>query len=435
MNPIPDHQPVKDGQHFWSHCEIRQPRHYPMKKAKLAVEEGVKYIVDGQLLRVSPYWFDYCTWAKGRWIGKTLQQVFLKEFRDRPPTYYRQACQNGLIRVNDSAVSFDYVIKQGDRVQHRIHRHEPPVLMDPPPRVVHVGDGFLAVEKPASVPMHPSGRYRHNSLTELLKNRIAPELFDDHVSCVNRLDRLVSGLVLMTTKPERADELRQAMQEGLFKKFYLARVEGDFRGVFEKRWLKSLDETDPLSVDIQSLEGISCKEDFKAWICDAPLNIVQHKLGMSCVADDSIYPSAKPSKTLFRVLNYSAKENKSLILAQPITGRTHQIRIHLQYCGHAIHNDPLYAGPQWSDLFKTDEAVGVEGWLEKVQSIAEQIRFTDSEDTYSSDETVSFKECPDCENPPNDPQQLSIDLHAFKYSGPIGTFQTALPIWAEEFNS
>jgi len=139
--------------------------------------------------------FDYCSWAKGRWFNHPIIEVFRREFRDRPPAYYSHACTAGLIKVNDARIEEGYRVKQGDRIQHRIHRHEPPVLNEPEPEILHVAEGLMVVSKPPSIPMHPSGRYRHNTLTSILMHRY-PELFPTgHISCVNRLDRLVSGIV------------------------------------------------------------------------------------------------------------------------------------------------------------------------------------------------------------------------------------------------
>lgn len=52
--------------------------------------EGANYTIDQEkgLRRVEPYYFTFKTWVKGRWVGKTLVEIFTTEFRDRDPEYY-----------------------------------------------------------------------------------------------------------------------------------------------------------------------------------------------------------------------------------------------------------------------------------------------------------------------------------------------------------
>ena len=67
----------------------KQPRQSP-KLLNSELLAGAEYIIDEEqgLRRVKPYYFTFKTWVKGRWIGKTLVEVFTTEFRDRDPEYY-----------------------------------------------------------------------------------------------------------------------------------------------------------------------------------------------------------------------------------------------------------------------------------------------------------------------------------------------------------
>lgn len=58
-------------------------------------------------------------------------------------------------------------------------------------------------------------------------------------------------------------------------------------------------------------------------------------------------PNVKPAQTSFSSLLYDPTSDTTIVLCQPVTGRTHQIRIHLQYLGHPIANDPNYGGELW----------------------------------------------------------------------------------------
>lgn len=124
---------------------------------------------------------------------------------------------------------------------------------------------------------------------------------------INRLDRLTSGVMVLAKKREKIRELEILFRERVVKKEYICRVKGEF-------------PTGPI-------------------IVDQPLKVFSHKLGLNCV-----HPDGKPSITKFKRISYNGRT--SVVLAQPITGRTHQIRVHLQWLGHPIINDPLYANPK-----------------------------------------------------------------------------------------
>lgn len=72
-------------------------------------------------------------------------------------------------------------------------------------------------------------------------------------------------------------------------------------------------------------------------ICDEPILAVSPKLGLNRVR-----ANGKHAKTLFKKLKYNAERGYSIVECHPFTGRTHQIRVHLQYLGYPISNDPIY---------------------------------------------------------------------------------------------
>ena len=62
------------------------------------------YYFEGGLRKVHPYYFDFKTYCKGRWIGKTLLEVFKSEFRAESVEYYQRAAKEGRIRLNETPV-------------------------------------------------------------------------------------------------------------------------------------------------------------------------------------------------------------------------------------------------------------------------------------------------------------------------------------------
>ena len=118
--------------------------------------------------------------------------MFSKEFQAFTKEYYRETIEAGRITVGGQPIACDYKLKNGDHIVHKTVRREPPVLGEPL-NLVAVTDDFVVVNKPPSIPAHPCGAYRYNSLPFIL----AKEHGYLGLHTMHRLDRLTSGLVLL----------------------------------------------------------------------------------------------------------------------------------------------------------------------------------------------------------------------------------------------
>ncbi|GAA6008011.1 hypothetical protein JCM10207_006998 [Rhodosporidiobolus poonsookiae] len=269
-----------------------------------------QYYEEGGLRKVKPYMFTFHSWAKERWQDRTLLDIY-SEFRDRSEEYYQWAIETGVIVVNNTKSTPDRIIRNGDLISNVLHRHEPPVVAGPV-KILYDGrlpgnDGeMLVVEKPGSMPVHPTGRYNFNTLLEILKYDYGLPLV--HTS--NRLDRLTSGVMVCALTVEASKKLGawfggKRNKEGGVKKEYVARCVGEFP-----------------------------EEEI---VCEEPLLTIDRQIGVNVV-----HPEGRDSKTIFIRLSYDKRSNTSVVRCQPITGRSHQIRVHLQFLGHPIANDPIY---------------------------------------------------------------------------------------------
>lgn len=265
--------------------------------------EASYYFEDG-LRKVYPYYYDFKTYCKGRWIGKTLLEVFKSEFRSESIDYYNKAVKAGRIRLNEIPVDdLNITLKNNDFMRNTVHRHEPPVSGKTLEVLVDDGE-VVVVDKPASLPVHPCGRYRHNTVIFIL----GKEKGLSGLHTVHRLDRLTSGVLLFARTLEISKKLDAMVRERQLEKEYVCRVDGEF------------------------VEG--------EVVCEEPILVVSFKVGL-CRVD----PKGKECRTVFQRLSYNGRS--SVVRCMPLTGRTHQIRVHLQYLGFPILNDPIYGSSAW----------------------------------------------------------------------------------------
>ena len=233
--------------------------------------------------------------------------------------------------MNGQVAGPDTVIKNGQVISHTLHRHEPPVTGHDI-GIIHEDDDMLVIDKPAGVPVHSAGRYHYNSVVEILRTLRSPHFVPR--PC-NRLDRLTSGVMFIGKHPKGAEAMAKKLQQRSVQKEYVARVKGKFP------------------------DGVV--------VCDQPIMSVSPKLGLNRVR-----ATGKEAKTKFRRMAYyppqppasaapttttngegraatpppalsNEDEGYSIIHCLPLTGRTHQIRVHLQFLGHPITNDPIYS--------------------------------------------------------------------------------------------
>lgn len=232
-------------------------------------------------------------------------------------------------------------LQANDLLEHEIHRHEPAVTCRSPEITFISEDGLMIVDKPASIPVHPTGIYYANTVTEILKkehgfkflaskscyNRQTMSLWErvTFLLDINRLDRLTSGLLVMATNSSKAIELSKLMSNRQIHKEYIAKVKGKLPGPHDLGQKVYSNINDCSSGYVRS--KIVDNEEWT--LCSAPLSKIEHKIGLCAVSVDG-----KESTTLFKLLEHSSVEDTSLVLCRPLTGRTHQIRVHLQFLGN-----------------------------------------------------------------------------------------------------
>jgi 23S rRNA-/tRNA-specific pseudouridylate synthase len=205
--------------------------------------------VNGEVLRrVVPYCHSFKTAVKGRWLRRSLIEVFSSEFGSHSPDYFQRAIEIGTLRVNGAKVSPTLLLDNNHTLTHLAHRHEPDVSATPI-ELLHdqedEGGGFIVINKPAGMPVHPSGPCNYNSVLSLLVSEGAKSgtgiyRANAFLAPVHRLDRLTSGvLILAKPAPKAGSALSAAaestagricrdIRDGKVQKRYAARVKGKF---------------------------------------------------------------------------------------------------------------------------------------------------------------------------------------------------------------
>ena len=169
--------------------------------------------------------------------------------------------------------------------------------------ILYQDEDLLVVNKPSGLLSVPGRLPEHKDSLMLRVQRVFPTAV-----VIHRLDMATSGLMVLALNRPAMSHLARQFQERNTEKHYTAWVEGQI-----------------------SSDGGVIQQPL---ICDWP-NRPKQKI---------CYEHGKPAQTLWRVLQREA--DKTLLQLQPITGRSHQLRVHTQHLGHPILGDQIYASLQ-----------------------------------------------------------------------------------------
>ena len=296
---------------------------------------------------------------------------------------------------------------------------------------------MIVISKPAGLPVHPAGRYNFNSVIEIMR---AERGYGWNPLPCNRLDRLTSGVMFIGKDPRAAEKISVQIQDRNVKKEYIARVIGEFPEgdiVCEQPVLQI---SPKLGLNRARASGKAAKTIFKR-LAYYPPTSTSNNNDIPPVDSLSEGDRLRDSK-----LAWKSKTGHSIVRCLPMTGRTHQLRVHLQFLGHPISNDPIYCNQRvfGPDLAagdaESDEDEDIMSRLSRMgkSETAEAVAYHDEmveEYNRKKAEKMNGLLCEVCDTPlysDPGPHELGIYLHAKRYACGDGkwAYETPLPEWA-----
>jgi len=243
--------------------------------------------------------------------GQRIDNFLISQFKGVPKSFVYRILRKGEVRVNKKRIDQTYKLAYGDLVRL------PPVKIEDNPvvvpsnnlavvkalgnAVVYETDEMLVVNKPAGIAVHGGSGVDYGVIEALRSFRS-----DLHyLELVHRLDRETSGCLMIAKKRSALRSLHEQLRSKTVHKNYYALVRG--------KWSN------------------------RVKFVDQPLikNVLQSGERMVFVSRDG-----KPSKTLYEILEEF--DSATLVQASPMTGRTHQIRVHCAFATHPIAGDQKY---------------------------------------------------------------------------------------------
>lgn len=252
-------------------------------------------------------------------VGQRIDNFIFKHLKGIPRVRVYRAIRNGEVRVNQGRIKPDYRLKLDDQVRVppltgirktklMPHSEVGQFILK---QIVYEDADLIVLDKPAGLSVH-GGSGLQGGAIELLRI-IRPEL--RFLELIHRIDKETSGCLLLAKNRKTLLAWHEQLLHRRVHKQYITLVKGHWQGGRRK--------------------------------VEAPLKKNILSSGERLVKVD---PDGKSAVTLFHPLKKFA--DMSLILASPLTGRTHQIRVHLQSIGYPIASDQKYGDSEFNKQIK-----------------------------------------------------------------------------------
>jgi len=253
--------------------------------------------------------------------GQRIDNYLLKTLKGVPKSMIYRLLRKGEIRVNKKRTKPEYKIAAEDSIRVapiRVSEKSAPVstqlnvVANLESQIIYEDEVLLVINKPSGMAVHGGSGVNFGVIEALRALRPNTKMLE----LVHRLDRDTSGCLVVAKRRSALRALHEQLRNKKVQKFYHALVKG--------RWSPKLTRV---------TEGLR-KNDLKS--------------GERVVIVDNI--NGKESETRYKVLQHY--DGATLVRAFPVTGRTHQIRVHCQTKGHPIACDAKYGAQDFDSLAK-----------------------------------------------------------------------------------
>jgi 23S rRNA pseudouridine955/2504/2580 synthase len=243
--------------------------------------------------------------------GQRIDNYLRAQLKGVPKTLVYRILRKGEVRVNKGRIKPDYKLQAGDVIRvpplRLAERDEPAPLAQGllerlEAAIVYEDKALIVLNKPAGIAVHGGSGLNYGVIEAF--RQLRPECKD--IELVHRLDRDTSGLLMIAKKRSMLRHLHEALRGDGVDKRYLALVRGSWPAV---------------------------KKQVRAPLMKSNLRSGERMVEVNVEGKDAL--------TLFRVVRRFG-EFATLVEASPVTGRTHQIRVHARHAGHAIAGDSKY---------------------------------------------------------------------------------------------
>lgn len=234
--------------------------------------------------------------------GKRLDVVAHSFLGTLSRSAVQKLIDDGKILVNNKHERTSYKAKEGDTISID---YTPADMMIPEIKlpVLYEDDDCIVIHKPVGVLSHSKGAFNPEATVASFISKKVSGLDGDRAGIVHRLDRATSGVMICAKNPEALSWLQKQFSQRKTKKTYVAVISG------------TINPTEAI-IDMPIERDPRAPKQFR------------------------VGSSGKPAQTAYKVTKTNG--TYSLLELKPVTGRTHQIRVHLKQIKHPIVGDPLY---------------------------------------------------------------------------------------------